>query len=518
MNLELLAVVLLSSVATVAAALFVVPRLPVASRRAFSGGILAPSTDTVLLLDGDTLLDSTAAGQRLLEAGDTGSTDRARLVSALVPMFPGIATALDRLTEGDALSLHSPDGRFHLDISNSRGITRAVLDSAPGQTPGADSAAHAAMGVELDILRRVATHSPTLAWQQAVDGTVTWANRAYVRQVEALLPPDSALTWPLPRLFETDPVVAKATEMAAHRVSLDVPGQGVSWFDCIAVSDAGAPLFFAQPADTAVRAETALRNFRQTLTKTFADLPIGLAIFNRSRELVLFNPALVDLCGLDPEFLIARPQLTGVLDRLRDRQMMPEPKDYKSWRARMTALEEQAVNGAYQETWVLPSGQTYRVSGRPHPDGAIAFLFEDISAEISLTRRFRTELEFGQAALDGLDEAIAVFAPSGVLALSNDAYADLWGSDPSTCLGDIGFTEACEHWQKTCGPTPIWAELRSFMAQIENRTAFTREIDTPDGDRLTCRVRPLSGGATLIGFTRLLDVQDRISPISVAAS
>jgi hypothetical protein len=41
-----------------------------------------------------------------------------------------------------------------------------------------------------------------------------------------------------------------------------------------------------------------------------------------------------------------------------------------------------------------------RVTGRPHPNGAIAFLFEDISQEVSLTRRFRTDLDLDRGILD----------------------------------------------------------------------------------------------------------------------
>jgi hypothetical protein len=42
-------------------------------------------------------------------------------------------------------------------------------------------------------------------------------------------------------------------------------------------------------------------------------------------------------------------------------------------------LEEEAASGLFEETWSLPGGQTYRVIGRPHPNGALAFMFEDIS-------------------------------------------------------------------------------------------------------------------------------------------
>ena len=42
-----------------------------------------------------------------------------------------------------------------------------------------------------------------------------------------------------------------------------------------------------------VRAQQAQKNFVQTLTKTFATLSIGLAIFDRN-AINAFNPALID--------------------------------------------------------------------------------------------------------------------------------------------------------------------------------------------------------------------------------
>ena len=97
------------------------------------------------------------------------------------------------------------------------------------------------------------------------------------------------------------------------------------------------------PADTAVHAEAALRSFIQTLSQTFAHLKIDFAIFDRRRQLVLFNPALGDLTGLAPEFLSSRPTLFSLLDALRERRMIPEPRDYKHWRREMLELEAAAA-------------------------------------------------------------------------------------------------------------------------------------------------------------------------------
>jgi len=260
-----------------------------------------------------------------------------------------------------------------------------------------------------------------------------------------------------------------------------------------------------------VRAETALREFVQTLTKTFAHLPIGLAIFDRQRQLALFNPALIDLTTLGPDFLSGRPTLFSFLDHLREARMIPEPKDYRSWRQQMTELEKAASTGHYQETWTLPSGLTYQVTGRPHPDGAVALLIEDISAEVSLTRRFRSDLELGQAVVDSLTEAIAVFSPAGVLVMSNAAYARMWGTDPATTLGEVGATESMRLWQSGSLPNPIWADARDFISSIGPRADWTGEAVLQSGQRIACRFQAIAGGATLAGF--LPQESDAVLPL-----
>jgi len=58
------------------------------------------------------------------------------------------------------------------------------------------------------------------------------------------------------------------------------------------------------------------------------------------------------------------------------------------WREKLAILVTAATERTYTEIWNLPSGATFRISGRPHPDGALAFLFEDMTAEISMSRQF----------------------------------------------------------------------------------------------------------------------------------
>jgi len=273
------------------------------------------------------------------------------------------------------------------------------------------------------------------------------------------------------------------------------------WFDVAVHRRAeDGTLCCAAPIDRLVAAETSLRNFVQTLSKTFAHLPIGLAIFDRRRELMLFNPALVTLSTLSPEFLSGRPGLVAFLDALRDRQRMPEPKNYRTWRDEIARLEQSAEQGTYQELWTLPNGQSYRVIGRPHPDGAVAFMFEDITSEVSLTRKFRGDLDLYQAVLDTMPCALAVFSGEGQMVLANDGYGALWEVGPKDAVAVQTVTEATRYWQDRCALTGLWADIRHFAVQKAERAAWTEEIALLDGQRLTVQVAPLAGGAMSVRF------------------
>lgn len=511
MDWTLALLIIAASFLTAFAALLGISMLPSFARMQWLRPADPESDDTVFLFDQERLIDATPNARRFLARGSEDLDDWHRLAALLAPRFPDFREKMSTLAETGIAVIEELAGPAIIRARWIGGVARITLfDRDLTKVPSAiDANSLAALNTELETLRSIATHTPALTWRQNGDGVVTWANKAYLRLAEHTLEEDESLVWPLPRLFDPEDLPGAAEDMAPRRVSLRIPGKGKQWFDCSAMTDEEGRMFFALPADATVRAEKSLHSFVQTLTKTFADLPIGLAIFNRSRQLVLFNPALTDLCTLETEFLIARPTLFGFLDRLREKQMIPEPKDYKGWRKRMTELEADAANGQFQETWTLPSGQTYRVTGRPHPGGAVAFLFEDISTEISLTRRFRADMEQSQAVLDSLDEAIAVFSTAGTLTVSNTAYAALWGQDPSCRLGECTMGEATALWASRSASNAVWAWVREYVATLGPREEQRHAFLMSDGTRMMCRVRAISGGATMVGFCRADSVPTR---------
>jgi PAS domain-containing protein len=492
--------------------------------------------DAVLLFDDRQLVDASEAAQALMDSLPPGPSDWARFAGWAAPRFPGFAAQMSRLAEAGRVRLDAAgDPPLVLRADWRDGLARlSLLDpQAEGRTVPVERLSLAAAEQELAQLRRILDSVPVPVWRETDTAEVVWANRGYLDLVTASGGPDggatAALGWPLPRLFDLSlpksprnaSILAPAPDTPEddgaeappaprpeprpgppQRHVLDRPGLGGRrWFDCLALEeDGGGRIVFALPADTAARAEAALADLVQTLSRTFAHLPVGLAVFDRKRRLQLFNPALGELTTLSPEFLTARPGFEQFFDALRARQMIPEPKDYRAWRHGLTEIERAAASGHYQEVWSLTTGQTYRVTGRPHADGAVAFLIEDVSAEMSLTRRFRAEIETGQAVLDSLDEAIAVFSPAGILVMSNEAYSRTWGSEPETMLGEAGVTEALRLWKSMAHPSPHWADLRTLIGAGGPRRAWEGAIELRDGRHMLCRLAPLAGGATLVGF------------------
>jgi PAS domain-containing protein len=455
---------------------------------------------TLLLFDGETLLDSTPDGRALLVACRSPGTSWDKIMAFLSARFEGVEALFSNLQQQGAVEVYSR-ANVHPMLLRAEirgGITKIeLIDSNASPNIASDPFAKRAIDEEITLLRDAIAAAPMLAWRENAGGEVVWANGPYLLQSCAILTEGKEFGWPLPKLFAT---VIPQTEADEARQSLALPSGKKAWFNISTKVESDGWIRFAVPADAAVNAELSLRDFMQTLTKTFAQLPIGLAIFDSSRRLQLFNPALMDLTRLPADFLSMRPSLLAVLDAMRERKMLPEPKDYRSWRRELVQMEKAAASGAYEETWNLPDGQTYKVVGRPHPNGALALMMEDISTEMQRSRRFRADMELGQAVIDHVEDAIAVFDQGGQLLISNSAYAVLWGHDPSDWVGECTLRKLTSHWRSLSAPSGLWTELHDFVCTVGDRESWSGEVRFLDGRLISCRFAPLSGGSTLTQF------------------
>ena len=472
-------------------ALVAVALLPLPRRRG-----AASSADAALELEFEdgALLRSCPVGRRLIGAAPMASDDLGRIAALLEPQFPGLAADLDALAasggeiarEGACaplarLVVHGVGGRLRLRLGAAAGaglaeLVAAILAEAAGR------------------LQAILDAAPLPAWAEDSQGRVVWANRAHL--VAAGAEPATNADWPPPPLC---PGPGTAETGSVQRVVSKGGRKGPPrWFDCLRQPlPGGGTVGFALPADDLVRAEMTLRGFLQTLSRTFAHLPIGLAVFDSDRRLSLFNPVLSDLTGLPPEFLARRPTLHALLDRLRELRMIPEPRDYGAWRRRLADIEQVAETGHYTELWPLPSGQTFRVTGQPDAEGGIALLIENVTGETARNRGLKARGDLLEAAIGALDRAVTVFDGGGTAVAQTPAYSRLWGTEAT---GDRRFEAALSRWEAASRPTPLWRALRDAAADPAARGPHEDVVIMADGRIVQARIVPLPGQGLLAEF------------------
>ena len=377
-----------------------------------------------------------------------------------------------------------------------------------------DIATLAVLEADLELLSQSTDSTPTLSWTVDSENRVVWANATYLALAAKCHGPDATRGWPVAVLF---PDEGNSPPPISRRQVIDARGRQ-RWFEITAlpVNDRGLRHMHALSLDAVIAAEDNLRTFIQTLTRTFAYLPTGLAIFDQDRTLAMFNPALMDMTSLDGSWLSRRPKLEDFFDALRDQSKLPEPRDYKAWRDGLSDLSRVDAGGTYRETWTLPTGQTYCVTGRPQADGAVALMLEDISADISATRAHRREREALVGALDAVDAAVVVFAGDGTRLAANEPARQMLCPEPG---GEIPATldEGIAQWRTRFLPSPAWADLRSFAASGSpdaERTDWTETLHRQGAGDVSLRIIPTRGGGLTLVFNEL---PPEVSPASERA-
>lgn len=236
--------------------------------------------------------------------------------------------------------------------------------------------------------------------------------------------------------------------------------------------------------------------FIQTLSATFAHLQVGIAVFDDQNELSLFNPALSLHLGLRPEWLLKKPNLLTFLDRLRNTHILPEPKDYASWRKTFLKIERSAMKDDYSEDWNLPDGRALRVIGRPHPSGTVVFLFDDVTKSLEMEREYRSEISNLKSTVDATTTGLILFDRYGKVSITNQTFNDTFAA-----YGDCKTIQSfSKTMQRVFIPTPVWGDLREFVEKGSERSQWQADIQFQAKESIMIRIEPLTNGGTLCEF------------------
>lgn len=456
---------------------------------------------TIFLFDGQDLVDATPSAYRLISGSSFTDKPWFAFLERLAPRFDGLEEKLAEVAIAGSVALTGlpRDGAQPVAL---RAESRGGLLKVALVNPGREAVSHFgdlltvhALDSELHELRDASNAAPFPIWRIMANGEITWANAAYMGRLSKVPPTGDRQAWPLPALFDLSPAKGDSKAKPLRRPE----PQGKGWFDITTHPVNDGLLCYALPADASVLAEGALQDFKQTLANTFAELSTGLAVFDHNRKLQLFNPALAKLIEMPVELLLKRPALFSLLDGMRDRNMLPEPKDYKSWRHQMVDLEATSLRGEYKETWHLPNGKAFRVVGRPYPNGALALMVDDITDQVTRDRLVRVELDLALAIVGQMEDAVIAFSAVGKPLLANASYGNLWGHDPMLIAVKTGAIGVLEEWRKLAAPSLVWSEIEAALGGGPMGTAV-QMVPLLDGRLLQVRNTPLPDGGICLAF------------------
>jgi PAS domain-containing protein len=249
-----------------------------------------------------------------------------------------------------------------------------------------------------------------------------------------------------------------------------------------------------------------------------AKIETGCVVFGENARLVYYNPAFLTLFPVKEEWCASKPTLTETLYELRNLGMLPEKRDFATFRSNLTGHFEPG-EAPYREEWVLPTGQTLKVEGQQLPGDYVALTFQDLTELKTTEARFHTERADGRTILDQFEQPVACFDPCGDMTAANRAFQRLWKLDQRT---ETPFTIkdlACRGEVAT-GVSPVWGNLRSFATGTLQRSKTRSEIATEMDVTMTCQYAPLPSQGTVVSFHTSMakDPAIRVSETAVRAS
>ena len=220
---------------------------------------------------------------------------------------------------------------------------------------------------------------------------------------------------------------------------------------------------------------------------------------------------MTELLGLEAAWLARRPTIAAVLEKLRENRHLPDHKDFLEWRRLLVNLQATSKSNDYSDIWTLPSGSSLQVTGQAHSEGAVTFLFEDITAQIAVERRHFAETALNQAVVDQILDPMVVINPAGSIISANKAFEELFNFQDTGAVCDATISSLAHDFPVA---DEFWSRLQNFVSQSINREGWTLPISL-DAAR-TADVHPMPDGSTLV-FLRLKWVSPQIVPIEPPA-
>ncbi|RCL01061.1 MAG: Histidine kinase [Candidatus Tokpelaia sp. JSC188] len=246
-----------------------------------------------------------------------------------------------------------------------------------------------------------------------------------------------------------------------------------------------------------------LKRIVQGYSETFDQLSTAVAIFDPSMKLEFFNEAFASLWPLEPAFLESQPSHALVLDLLREKGILNEQPNWRQWKEELFEAYRALI--PHLHIWNLPDGRTLRVVANPHPQGGVAWLYEDLTEKLNLEARYNTLIRMQGETLDNLSEGVVVFGANGKIKLSNQSFSRLWLLTPELGIEGTHISDI----EAFCLPLTENNAWKAISASItgfaDKRDCIGGRMDLRSGHVLDYSLVPLPQGQTMLTFVNVTD-------------
>jgi PAS domain-containing protein len=385
--------------------------------------------------------------------------------------------------------------------------TIAVRGTAIGHRAAVYLRLHGPSEVDLDY-RATLDAIPAPVWIRGDDLVLRWANRAFLDAVGAKRLQDVLNTNATLERSEIDLAVAArdgAGCIDARRYTL-IDGKRRSLALSLRRLSGSAIAGIATDVTEAVQAEAKLRINTDATSEMLEGIPMAIAVFGEDQHLTGCNDVYRRIWGFGNDWVDSSPTYGEILDRLRETRQLPEQHDFHGWKKSHLQKFVDAEAGS-EELWHLPGGRSLRVIARPHLQGGIFLVLEDISEKLRLEASLNLLIQVQTATLDAVGEGVAIFGPDGRLVLHNKIFAKLWHFTAEELAGQPHFTKITRLAEAHVGHDAIWSIVAAGLNSCEpDRCNEWGKSTRADGRIIALAMSRLPNGATMATFSDLTDL------------
>ncbi len=347
---------------------------------------------------------------------------------------------------------------------------------------------------------------PHPIWFRDAGGKLTWVNRAYL-DAAGSREREEAVQGQI-ELFETrhrESLLRQERGGKPARLKVQTVVNGsIRVYEAITVaSDRGSAGAALDMAPLLVAQEEL---GRQTIAhlRTLDKVSTGIAVFGSDRKLVYSNGALAQVFDLGEKAAKGSPSVSDFFDMLRQKRLLPDQIHYRKWRDER--ISGWPLNKYRDELWHRSDGRTIHVAVDCREDGGLTFLFDDVTAKLSLERQYHALIQSQRETLDHLTESIAVFGGGGRLTFCNSAFRtlfDLPSEDPET---RPHFRDIVAECRRLIFDEELWVTVaEAVTGTLEGGDALSGMAAASNGRSFAYAVTPLPDGGTLLTFADITD-------------